>query len=69
MDLETTKSYALPGNLTAGIGHGSWSSPLPEADRKPGANILNSNKAHIREELKYSDQDIKAVEGKFHRPT
>ncbi|KAG8666513.1 Alternative oxidase, mitochondrial precursor [Fusarium poae] len=62
MDLETTKTYALPGNLTAGIGHGSWSSPLPEADRKPGANILNSNKAHIREELKYSEQDIKAVE-------
>ena len=30
--------------------------------RKPGANILNSNKAHIREELKYSDADIKAVE-------
>ncbi|RKL20986.1 Alcohol oxidase 1 [Fusarium oxysporum] len=62
LDLDTTKQYALPGNLTAGIGHGSWSSPLPEADRKPGANILNSNKAHIREELKYSDADIKAVE-------
>jgi alcohol oxidase len=62
MDLETTKAYALPGNITAGIGHGSWSSPLPEADRKPAANILNSNRAHIREELKYSENDIKAVE-------
>lgn len=62
MDLATTKAYALPGNLTAGITHGSWSSPVPEADRVPSAGTLNSNKAHVREELKYSERDIKAVE-------
>jgi alcohol oxidase len=62
MDLETTKRYALPGNLTAGLQHGSWSNYLPEADRKPAAGILSSNKAHVREELQYSKEDIEAVE-------
>jgi alcohol oxidase len=62
MDLETTKAYALPGNHSAGIQHGSWSQYLPEADKKPGANILNSNKQEIRNELQYSSEDIKAVE-------
>ncbi|KAF4978141.1 hypothetical protein FZEAL_5439 [Fusarium zealandicum] len=61
MDLATTKAYALPGNLSAGIAHGSWSSPLGEAEKKCGANILNSNKADVREELKYSKRDIEAV--------
>jgi alcohol oxidase len=62
MDLATTKAYALPGNLSAGITHGSWSSHLPEADRKPEANILSSNKREVREDLKYSKKDIEAVE-------
>jgi alcohol oxidase len=62
MDLATTKAYALPGNLTAGISHGSWSSPLPGADRKPAANILSSNKADIREDLEYTEADIKHIE-------
>lgn len=62
MDLDTTKHYALPGNLSAGLQHGSWSVFLPEAEKRPGADILNSNKAHVRDELKYSDADIKAVE-------
>jgi alcohol oxidase len=62
MDLETTKKYALPGNVTAGIQHGSWSSYLPEAETKPKATTLSSNKKEIREELKYSTDDIKAVE-------
>ena len=62
MDLETTKRYALPGNLSAGLQHGSWSVFLPEAEKKPEANILNSNKAAVREELKYSESDIKAIE-------
>lgn len=62
MDIATTNAYALPGNLTANIGHGSWSSKLPECDKKPASNILNSNKAYIRDELKYSTADIKAVE-------
>ncbi|KAK8135939.1 putative alcohol oxidase [Apiospora sp. TS-2023a] len=62
MDLETTKRYALPGNLSAGLQHGSWSKFLPEADKRPEVDILNSNKAHIRNELKYNTEDIKAVE-------
>ena len=41
---------------------GSWSTFNPEPSKKPEANILNSNKASIREELKYSESDIKAVE-------
>ena len=62
MDLNTTKAYALPGNLSAGIGHGSWSTQLPEADKIPGPSVLSSNKAHVREDLKYSKRDIEAVE-------
>lgn len=62
MDLATTKAYALPGNLSAGIGHGSWSSPLPGADNMAAANILSSNKVNTRQELKYSSKDINAIE-------
>ena len=62
MDLATTKAYALPGNLSAGITHGSWSSHLPEADTKAAANILSSNKVNTRQELKYNTNDIKAIE-------
>jgi alcohol oxidase len=62
MDLETTKRYALPGNLSAGLQHGSWSVFNPEPDKKPGVNILSSNKAFVRDELPYSNDDIKAVE-------
>ncbi|KAL6360087.1 hypothetical protein LRP88_05787 [Fusarium phalaenopsidis] len=36
--------------------------PSPATLPPPGAQILNSNKAHIREELKYSKEDIEAVE-------
>lgn len=62
MDLATTKAYALPGNLSAGIGHGSWSNPLGPAETLPEVNLLNSNQKEVRTELKYSSDDIKAVE-------
>ncbi|KAL6694340.1 GMC oxidoreductase domain-containing protein [Trichoderma pleuroticola] len=62
MDLATTKAYALPGNLSAGITHGSWSSYLPEADTKAAVNTLSSNKVNTRQELKYNSNDIKAIE-------
>jgi alcohol oxidase len=62
MDLATTKAYALPGNLTAGITHGSWSVHLPEADKKIGTHILSSNRRDLRDDLKYSKEDIAAVE-------
>jgi len=61
MDLATTKAYALPGNLTAGIQHGSWSMPL-EAGRAPKPNMLNSNAQHVREDLKYTAEDIAHIE-------
>ena len=41
---------------------GSWSVFNPEANKKSGPNILNSNKTEVREELKYSKKDIEAVE-------
>lgn len=62
MDLATTKAYALPGNLSAGIGHGSWSNPLGPAETLPEVSLLNSNQKEVRTELQYSDDDIRAVE-------
>lgn len=62
MDLETTKGWALPGNLSAGIGHGSWSLPLGPAETKAEPGILNSHAKEVRQELPYSTNDIKAVE-------
>lgn len=62
MDLATTNAYALPGNLSAGIGHGSWSNPLGPAEQLPEPGLLNSSQKHVREELKYSARDIAAVE-------
>jgi alcohol oxidase len=61
MDLATTKAYALPGNLTAGIQHGSWSMPV-ESGRPPNPSLLNSNSQHVYEDLKYSKEDIEQIE-------
>ncbi len=61
MDLITTKAYALPGNVTAGIQHGSWSTPL-EPGKEPKANILNSHQKPTYEPLKYSKNDIEQIE-------
>ncbi|KAL8383385.1 hypothetical protein RB595_006912 [Gaeumannomyces hyphopodioides] len=62
MDLETTQKYALPGNLTAGLQHGSWSKFLPAAAKQPDVQVLNSHKKAVFDELEYSADDIKAVE-------
>jgi alcohol oxidase len=61
MDLATTKAYALPGNLTAGIQHGSWSMPV-DSGRPPKVNLLNSNSQNVYEDLKYSKEDIEHIE-------
>lgn len=61
MDLAITKAYALPGNLTAGIQHGSWSMPV-ESGKAPKPNLLNSNQQTVYEDLKYSKKDIEHVE-------
>ncbi|PGH14030.1 hypothetical protein AJ79_03299 [Helicocarpus griseus UAMH5409] len=61
MDLETTKAYAGPNHISAGIQHGSWSLPLEKAEQQ-GSNILNSNRRDLREPLKYSKEDIAHIE-------
>lgn len=62
MDLETTKQIALPGNLSAGLQHGSWSKFLPEAEKKADPKTLSSNRVDHHGDLKYSTADIKAIE-------
>jgi len=57
MDLVTTNAYALPGNVTAGIQHGSWTMPL-EKGRAPEVNFLNSNQQEVLPDLEYSTEDI-----------
>ncbi|KAF2205054.1 alcohol oxidase p68 [Delitschia confertaspora ATCC 74209] len=61
LDLATTNAYALPGNLTAGIQHGSWTSPVGKG-RAPEPNFLNSSAQHVQEDLKYTNEDIKHIE-------
>jgi alcohol oxidase len=61
MDLATTNAYALPGNITAGIQHGSWSMPVKKG-RAPEPSLLNSNSQDVMEDLKYSKEDIKHIE-------
>jgi alcohol oxidase len=55
-----TNAYALPGNITAGIQHGSWTMPL-EKGRSPEPNWLNSNCQEILPPLDYSEADINHV--------
>ena len=61
MDLQTTKSYGGPDHLTAGLQHGSWTVPA-EKVKDPALTYLNSSQAAIREDLKYSTDDIAAIE-------
>jgi hypothetical protein len=60
MDLATTNAYALPGNITAGIQHGSWTMPV-EKGRAPEPNFLNSNSQEVLPDLEYSTKDIEHV--------
>ncbi|KAJ4298397.1 Alternative oxidase, mitochondrial precursor [Collariella sp. IMI 366227] len=62
LNLEDTNRYALPGNITAGIQHGSWSVPVPEPDDRPAKGIVTSNRKERRRELKYEKRDVEAVE-------
>jgi alcohol oxidase len=61
MDLATTKAYALPGNVSAGIQHGSWSMPV-EPGKPPKISMLNSHQQAVYDDLKYSNEDIKHIE-------
>ncbi|KAK4647033.1 Alternative oxidase, mitochondrial precursor [Podospora pseudocomata] len=66
LNLADTNAYALPGNITAGIQHGSWSVPLPEPEDKLTPEnikrIVSSNRKDKRRELKYTKKDIQAIE-------
>ena len=55
------QQYALPGNITAGIQHGSWTMPI-EKGKAPSPSFLNSNSQHVLEDLNYSTEDIKHIE-------
>ncbi|GAB1201409.1 Alternative oxidase, mitochondrial precursor [Aspergillus pseudonomiae] len=61
LDLATTKAYAGPNHISAGIQHGSWSQPL-EPGQTPTETYLNSNKQETREPIKYSQKDIEHIE-------
>ncbi|KAI9372825.1 GMC oxidoreductase-domain-containing protein [Aspergillus egyptiacus] len=61
LDLETTKAYAGPNHLSAGIQHGSWSHPLPRGKESPITH-LNSNRVENRGELHYTKEDIEQIE-------
>jgi alcohol oxidase len=57
MDIATTNAYALPGNITANIQHGSWAQSI-QPGAPPQVNMLNSNEHSIREPLKYSEYNL-----------
>ncbi|CAI7576515.1 unnamed protein product [Penicillium glandicola] len=61
MDLATTKAYAGSNHISAGIQHGSWTTPL-EPGKQPSASTLNSNRHEARASLEYSDEDIQHIE-------
>ncbi|KAL4777112.1 GMC oxidoreductase-domain-containing protein [Aspergillus nidulans var. acristatus] len=61
MDLATTKAYAGPNHLSAGIQHGSWSHPLAPG-KQPSPTTLSSNRFESRSELEYSKEDIAHIE-------
>lgn len=62
MDIETTNRWALEGNLSANVAHGSWSQQLEPPNRSARPSVLNSSKRDLRDDLKYSTDDIKAIE-------
>ncbi|KAJ6128900.1 Glucose-methanol-choline oxidoreductase [Penicillium samsonianum] len=61
MDLATTKAYAGSKHISAGIQHGSWTTPL-EPGKQPSASTLNSNRHEARPSLEYSNEDIQHIE-------
>ncbi|KAJ5902534.1 hypothetical protein N7495_003062 [Penicillium taxi] len=61
MDLATTKAYAGPNHISAGIQHGSWSAPLAPG-KQASASFLSSHKHEAHPHLEYSKQDIQHIE-------
>ncbi|KAI9686789.1 MAG: Alternative oxidase, mitochondrial precursor [Bathelium mastoideum] len=61
MDLATTKAYAGPRHISAGIQHGSWTVGTDEG-KAPSVSFLNSNQQTVREDLQYTREDLLAIE-------
>lgn len=61
MDIDTTNAYAGPNHISANIQHGSWST-RKEAGKTPVSTFLNSNQQQVMEDLKYSKEDLLAIE-------
>ena len=61
LDLATTNAYAGPNHISAGIQHGSWSSPV-DSGKPPSPNWLNSAQQPFRDEIKYTKEDIEHIE-------
>ncbi|RAK95104.1 GMC family oxidoreductase [Aspergillus ibericus CBS 121593] len=62
LDLATTKAYAGPNHISAGIQHGSWSQPLEPGTAPTSPTMLNSNQQETRESLQYTKKDIEHIE-------
>lgn len=62
LNLQDTKAYAGPNHLSAGIQHGSWSIHTKPGKPPKDSFVTSSQTANIREDLKYSKEDIAAVE-------
>ncbi|KAL8718119.1 MAG: hypothetical protein Q9225_004711 [Loekoesia sp. 1 TL-2023] len=62
LNLADTKTYGGPNHLSAGIQHGSWSIQT-KPGRAPSASFVSSSQpSTIRDDLKYTSDDIAAVE-------
>jgi alcohol oxidase len=61
MDIDVTNAYAGPNHITSNIQHGSWSTKK-EPGKTPVQTFLNSSQQQIMEDLKYSKEDLLALE-------
>ncbi|EME81525.1 uncharacterized protein MYCFIDRAFT_166262 [Pseudocercospora fijiensis CIRAD86] len=61
MDLDTTNAYAGPNHITSNIQVGSWTVPKLSG-KAPDTAFLNSSQQTVQEDLKYSRDDLLAVE-------
>jgi alcohol oxidase len=63
-DINIAEANAIggPGNLTAGLQHGSWARALKDALPKGQETYVTSNRADVRDEIKYSKEDDAAIE-------
>lgn len=61
LDLDDTNAYCMPGNITGGVQHGSWTVPVEKPEDFPTHHI-SSSQVQTREELVYSEEDDLVIE-------